>query len=181
MREQIRKEITSIIPLDELERSHMKDVIDWIDSGDELCRISKPATPPKHLVSYFVCVDGDHLLLVDHKNARLWLPTGGHVEPGEHPKTTVVREAAEELGIVAEFLLDAPLMVTCTETVGLTAGHIDVSLWYLLSCNRTETLRFNDSEFHSVQWFRFSEVPLERADPHMGRFLQKLASIKFSN
>jgi 8-oxo-dGTP pyrophosphatase MutT (NUDIX family) len=39
------------------------------------------------------------VLLVDHKNARLWLPTGGHVEEGEDPRATVVRELKEELGL----------------------------------------------------------------------------------
>ncbi len=44
------------------------------------------------------------LLLVDHKKAGLWLPSGGHVEIDEHPQTTVQREVREELGIEATFL-----------------------------------------------------------------------------
>jgi hypothetical protein len=32
---------------------------------------SQNLPPPKHLVSYFAVVDGQHLLLVDHKNAQL--------------------------------------------------------------------------------------------------------------
>ncbi|MEV4702232.1 NUDIX domain-containing protein [Actinoplanes sp. NPDC049316] len=39
------------------------------------------------------------VLLVDHRNARLWLPPGGHVEPGEAPAVTAGRELAEELGV----------------------------------------------------------------------------------
>jgi hypothetical protein len=31
---------------------------------------------PKHLVSYFALVDADHILLIDHKHAQSWLPTG---------------------------------------------------------------------------------------------------------
>ena len=176
LRDAIRAEIAGIAPLDTLERSHIDEVLAWIDSGAELCRTAKPATPPEHLVSYFACVDGDHILLVDHRNARLWLPTGGHVEPGEHPRRTVAREALEELGIAAEFLREAPLMITRTGTVGLTAGHTDISLWYLLSGDRTKPLAFDEGEFRSVRWFRFTDVPLDRSDPHMERFLRKLAS-----
>ena len=44
------------------------------------------------------------MLLVDHRNAKLWLPTGGHVERDEHPWRTVEREAAEEPGIEARSL-----------------------------------------------------------------------------
>ena len=174
MRTEIRKEVERIKPLDDIERAAKLDVLGWIDSGAEVFRIEKPNTPPKHLVSYFALVDGEYLLLVDHINAELWLPTGGHVEPGEHPKTAALREAREELSIEGEFLYDEPVFLTVTETVGKTAGHTDVSLWYVLQGNRTGSLSFDDSEFRSVAWFHKDDVPLERSDIHMGRFLRKL-------
>ena len=113
-------------------------------------------------------------MLVDHINAELWLPTGGHVEPGEHPRATVRREAREELSIECEFLREAPLMLTVTETVGKTAGHTDVSIWYCLHGDRSAQLEFDQSEFASVRWFHKDEIPMNRTDPQMGRFLRKL-------
>src|SRR5688572_27026789 len=175
MRSALRAEIIAIDPLDELEREHIADALAWIDSGAELCRISKPATPSKHLVSYFVLVDGENVLLVDHKNAQLWLPTGGHVEPGEHPRATVARELREELGIELRHELGPPLMVTCSSTVGLTAGHTDVSLWYVVNEDRSRPLQWDVEEFNSVRWFGFTEAPILHSDPHLGRFLKKLA------
>ena len=175
MRQQIRDEVNSICPLDDLERNNQSEVLAWIDSGAPLCRVQKPAIPPKHLISYFVLLDGDHLLLVDHINAQLWLPTGGHVEEGEHPRTTVAREVVEELGIQAQFLEDSPFFLTVTETVGLTAGHIDVSLWYLLKGNQQAKLKFDESEFYGVHWFHKHDVPLNKTDAQMQRFLTKLA------
>jgi 8-oxo-dGTP diphosphatase len=124
------------------EREHLADALAWIDSGAELCRVAKPATPPKHLVSNFAVVDAERILLVNHKNAQLWLPAGGHVEPGEHPRTTVLRELGEELGITAAHAIDAPLMLTCTTTVGLTARHTDVSLWYVVHVGRTQRVKW---------------------------------------
>ncbi|MES2116571.1 MAG: NUDIX hydrolase [Pseudomonadota bacterium] len=176
MRQAIRDELSSIVPLDALERSQIADALAWIDSGVELCRLAKPATPPQHLVSYFVVVDDDHVLLVDHRNAQRWLPPGGHVEEGEHPRATVLRELQEELGIVASHPIAAPLMLTVTTTVGLTAGHTDVSLWYVVRADRTALMQFDEDEFLSIQWFRFDEVPYERAEPHLKRFLGKLSS-----
>ncbi|WP_425276650.1 NUDIX domain-containing protein [Streptomyces diastatochromogenes] len=41
------------------------------------------------------------MLLVAHRKAGLWLPAGGHVEPGVNPWAAVVRECHEELGIEA--------------------------------------------------------------------------------
>jgi 8-oxo-dGTP diphosphatase len=172
----IRGEVTSIRPFDGLEEAHRADALAWIDSGAPLFRTAKPATPPKHLVAYFAVVDRDNILLVDHRSAQLWLPPGGHVEPGEHPRATVVRELFEELKIVADNEVAAPLMITCTTTVGLNPGHVDVSLWYVVAVDRSQTIQFDEQEFAAVKWFRYSDVPLHRSDPHMARFLAKLTS-----
>lgn len=66
-------------------------------------------------------------------SAQRWLPTGGHVDPGEHPAAAAQRELREELGVEPVFLGavgDRPLLVTVTETVGLSESHTDVSLWF---------------------------------------------------
>ncbi len=174
LREAIRSEVSVIKPLDDTEGVHQADALAWIGSGAGLFRTTKPATPPKHLVSYFAVVDDGHILLVDHRSAGLWLPTGGHVEPGEHPRVTVERELQEELALSAPDPIGPPLMVTCTETVGLTAGHVDVSLWYVVRSDRRLALHFDGGEFRAARWFAFADVPMGRSDPHLGRFLQKL-------
>ncbi|WTO11674.1 NUDIX domain-containing protein [Micromonospora sp. NBC_00617] len=76
------------------------------------------------------------VLLVDHVNAGLWLPPGGHVEPDEHPVQTARREARGELGIDADNLDGQPVFLTVTRTVGIDHGHTDVSLWFVLPAHR---------------------------------------------
>jgi len=176
MRSAIRCELESINPMDALERQHLAEALAWVDSGAPLFRTAKPATPPRHLVSYFAVVSGDSILLVDHKNAQLWLPPGGHVEEGEHPRDTVVREVREELGFAPAHEIGPPLMITCTKTVGLTAGHIDVSLWYVVAAPRSQDISYDAREFHGVKWFDFSDAPLGRSDLHLERFILKLRS-----
>jgi 8-oxo-dGTP pyrophosphatase MutT (NUDIX family) len=179
MKSVVAAELASIRPLDDLERAHIDDALAWVTSGAPLYRLQKPATPPKHLVSYFAVFDGDYVLLVDHRNAQLWLPTGGHVEPDENPRTTVVRELHEELGLSVEFdSVGPPIMATVTRTVGLTSGHSDVSLWYAVKASRDAVLTYDAGEFLGICWFHFSKVPLARSDPHMGRFLQKLQAAR---
>lgn len=177
MRDRIKAEVSSIEPVDAKEEKTKREVLNWIDSGVEICRLEKPATPPKHLVSYFVVADYPFLLLVDHINAQLWLPTGGHVDPGEHPRDTVIREAKEELGIESEFLFENPIFITVTTTVGLTAGHADVSLWYVLRGSRESTYNYDASEFKSIQWFHIDELPFENTDPELCRFAEKLKAV----
>jgi 8-oxo-dGTP diphosphatase len=176
MQTAIRREVASIRPFDAQEAAHQADALVWIDSGAPLCRTAKPATPPRHLVSYFAVVDGREILLVDHKQAQLWLPPGGHVEPDEHPRETVKREMIEELGFAAVHDIAEPLMITCTTTVGITSGHIDVSLWYVVTAARTQHIIYDDHEFAGIRWFRYADVPLHRSDPHLARFLAKLGT-----
>src|SRR5688500_6228602 len=177
----IRDGVASIAPFDILEQEHVADVLSWIDSGVNIFRVEKPDKPPKHLVSYFVLIDPDKrsLLLVDHIKAQLWLPSGGHVEVSEDPRNTVVRELREELNKDTVFLRnnDNPFFITVNETGGLTPGHTDVSLWYLVRGDAREFLSYDKSEFNDVEWFTFDEI-LEMDpvifDRHMIRFTRKL-------
>lgn len=181
----ILQQVEGIEPWDELERAHQRDVTAWINSGAPLFRVTKPDQPPQHLVSYFVLADLSHraLLLVDHINAERWLPTGGHVEPGEDPRSTVEREVIEELNKPAHFVDEsnrAPLFITVTQTVGLTAGHTDVSLWYLLHGRIDEALAYDPSEFRGVRWFSYDDIlafDISLLDPHMHRFVRKLIAM----
>ena len=179
MREDIIALVRGIVPGDELERAQQAATIAWLESGAPFCRTAKPATPPQHLVSYFALLDpaAGALLLVDHKKAGLWLPSGGHAEPGEHPAATVRRELWEELQLEADFLVSQPIFLTVTQTVGSTAGHTDVSLWYLLRGDRAQPLQFDPEEFHAVAWFALDALPLERSDPHMARFANKVRAL----
>lgn len=176
IRDRIWNAISAIRPLDDTERQHIDFVLNWIQSGVEIFRIEKPASPPIHLVSYFLIFSPEQskILLVDHKKAELWLPPGGHVEQGEDPKETVLREAKEELGIEAEFLFEEPLFVTVTKTVGNVAQHTDVSLWYVLKWNPDEPMTYDKDEFHQIRWFEINEIPFERSDPHLRRFIEKM-------
>lgn len=168
--------IAAIKPYDYLENQHIIDTLSWVKSGASIFRIQKPDVPSKHLVAYFVLWDerARKILLVDHKQAGLWLPTGGHVEIDENPKETVRRECREELNCLAEFYFEDPIFLTSTVTVGLTAGHTDVSLWYVLKGDHTQPYEFDYNEFNDIRWFGLDEIPYGHSDPHMKRFINKL-------
>ena len=44
--------VAAIEPFDDAERSHQADVLAWLDSTPDGYRRVKPATRPRHLVSY---------------------------------------------------------------------------------------------------------------------------------
>lgn len=176
--------IEAIEPWDDIEADHRSAALAWVRSGVGIWRVRKPATPPEHLVSYFVLVDpgAGRCLLVHHRNAGRWLPTGGHVEPGEDPATTVARECREEVGLDVPLMAGLstnPLFVTRTTTQGVDAGHVDVSLWYVCHADATVPLTPDPGEFHAARWWAFDEVvaaPAGTVDPHLPRFVAKLGA-----
>ncbi|MEV1285526.1 NUDIX domain-containing protein [Micromonospora sp. NPDC049679] len=186
MESEIRALVETLTPGDELEARHRAECLAWLAGTEDIFRREKPRTPSPHLVAYFLVYDetDGSVLLVDHRKAGKWLPSGGHVEPGEHPTETVRREVMEELGLPAVFsppFGERPAFVTVTVTVGAPKDrHVDVSLWFLLSGSRDQKIVPDLSEFRSVRWW----TPREVADadpatlePHLGRILTKLNAL----
>ncbi|MGC1209987.1 MAG: NUDIX domain-containing protein [Micromonospora sp.] len=182
---EIRALVEALTPTDELEARHRAECLAWLAGTDDIFRREKPRTPSPHLVAYFLLRDeGDgSVLLVDHIKAGRWLPSGGHVEPGEHPVETVRREVWEELGVPAVFsprFGERPAFLTVTGTQGPPEDrHTDVSLWFVLHGSRDQTLTPDWGEFRGVRWWTPQEVAVAEPatlDPHMGRMMAKLAA-----
>lgn len=168
------------MPFDDRERADQRATLEWIDSGAPLWRIAPPATPPEHLVAYCALVDSAarSMLLVDHRKAGLWLPTGGHVDPGEHPRAAARRELHEELQIRAPLQEQRSVFITRTTTIGIDGGHVDVSLWYAFRGTVGMAVSPEPNEFIDHRWFSFDDItPAGRFDPELPRFVAKLESM----
>ena len=169
--------VRGITPYDSLERRHIDETLAWLSSTNDIFRRVKPATPSPHLVAYVVLIDpeGGAVYLGRHRKAGLWLPTGGHVDPGEHPTAAARREATEELGITPEFSVTGvdPLMLTVTTTLG-DDPHVDISLWYTIRGNRAREYTLDADEFDGGRWWDIDHHAIPESDPHFGRFLAKL-------
>jgi 8-oxo-dGTP diphosphatase len=174
--------VAGVRPIDQLEAADQVRIREWVGSGLPLFRTVPPATPPTHLVVYFVPLDaaGRCVLLGDHVKSGLWLPPGGHVDEGEDPRRAVEREAFEELGIRASFHPrvggDLPFFLTANPTLG-EQSHVDVSMWFVLDCGRAAALQPDPREFLSIRWYNIDEQPdwpADLFDPQMNRFIRKL-------
>jgi 8-oxo-dGTP diphosphatase len=178
MKQIVLDAVQTVAPYDELERQHKDDILTWIASDDSVYREHNSS---KHLVSYFVLFDKSRnkLMLIDHVKAKLWLPTGGHVEDNEDPRTTVLREAYEELQLNAEFVPSfgsKPLFVTVTEAQGANT-HTDVSLWYVISGDSETTITYDQREMNGYKWLSLDDIlatDIAELDPHMHRFVHKM-------
>lgn len=173
--------VAGVVPLDEHEARDKATTLRWVRSGAPLWRIARPATPDQHLCVYFALFDQVRrtVLLVDHVKAGLWLLPGGHVDEGEDPRATVLREASEELRIDGEFhscFGDDPLFLTVTKTHG-EHSHTDVSFWFVLAADQDIRIEADPREANEVRWFALDDPTQwahDRFDPHMARFRNKL-------
>jgi 8-oxo-dGTP pyrophosphatase MutT (NUDIX family) len=183
LRARLMELVRGIDPWDDQERVHLAAAAEWIASGAPLCRVQKPDVPAVHLVSYFVVLDEvrGELLLVAHRKAGLWLPSGGHVEPGEDPWDTVLRECREELhtdAVPSAVSGRRPFFLTVTQTRGL-GQHTDVSLWFVLRSAADAIISFDANEFDAIRWLAPAQIldePADMLDPHMHRFTRKLTA-----
>jgi 8-oxo-dGTP diphosphatase len=177
------EQVAAIPAMDAVGEAHRADALAWLRTTDDVFRRMKPATPDPHLVAYALLVDraARAVLLCDHRLAGLWLPTGGHVEPGEEPAATATREVEEELGVRLPFDAETgnrPFFLTVTETTGAPASrHTDVSLWFALEGRSGMTLVPDAREFRGVRWLTrdaSAQEDPDAFDPHLARALAAL-------
>lgn len=117
-------------PLDVLESAaidHLRGLL--VTSSAPFAR----TTLPVHVTSSAVVLDATRGLVLLHLHRRLgrWLQPGGHIEPGEHPEDTAVRETTEETAVAVRHPRSGPVIVHLDEHPG-PDGHIHLDLRYLL-------------------------------------------------
>jgi 8-oxo-dGTP pyrophosphatase MutT (NUDIX family) len=105
-----------------------------------------------HVTGSAVVVDSRRrVALHRHKRLGRWLQPGGHVDPGETPADTAVRETREETGLLADHPDGVPTLVHVDVHPG-PRGHLHLDLRYVLVTDDTE-LQPEDGESPAVAWF----------------------------
>lgn len=99
--------------------------------------------------------DGDRVLLCHRSPGRRWYPDvwdlpGGHVEAGEDPRQSLVRELREELGITASPPSGPPMHEFRTATM-------DMRIWLVDSWTGTPVNAAPD-EHDAVAWFATADL-----------------------
>lgn len=112
-----------------------------------------------HLCTFFLPFDkGKNMIyLGHHKKADDWIPPGGHIEPGETPVETAVREMEEELGVKISPDILRPWNLSVKYIGRPEQGceyHYDI--WYL-ALMPTQKFAYLKSEYYDARWFTIPE------------------------
>ncbi len=108
-----------------------------------------------------VILDHDGRLLLGRRSDNgLWAVVSGILEPGEQPATAVVREAAEETGVVVEVVALTMLRSEAPVSYpnGDSARYLDACFW----CRAVGgEARVGDDESTAVAWFEPAALPAD--------------------
>jgi len=108
-------------------------------------------------------------LLIFHKDYKMWLPVGGHIEKEEDPESALFREIYEETGLTRKDLISTSLpdiienlftdtkgksllspMYTDIHSVGPTRMHVGLRFFFK---SKKKNVVPSDPDIKRVRWF----------------------------
>ncbi|OGY42834.1 MAG: hypothetical protein A2729_04860 [Candidatus Buchananbacteria bacterium RIFCSPHIGHO2_01_FULL_39_14] len=96
------------------------------------------------------------LILRKRKHGRLtWSPPGGHINFGESPAKTAIRETKEEVGITAS----NPKFIGMTNDFFKSTKKHYITLWFKLKVKRPGKIKVQSKEVVSADWFFVNKLP----------------------
>ncbi|HSG39788.1 MAG TPA: NUDIX hydrolase [Thermoanaerobaculia bacterium] len=101
-------------------------------------------------------VQGTRILLISTQAGRRWQLPKGHIEPGETPEETAVREVREETGVTGRVVAPLPGV----EYWFIERGNRRVHKWvdyFLLTYVGGDAANFDAREVSGAGWFSWDE------------------------
>ncbi len=117
-------------------------------------------------------IKDDKVFLIHHKKFNKWTPAGGHIDEGETPDQTLIREWKEELDLdiavlpahESAFAGDAnatpipmPFHIDL-EREGFDVPHIGY-FFYVKLLDENQKINISKDEVNDVRWYSREEIP----------------------
>ena len=138
-----------------------KRFTDRLEEGN----LTRDENPETHYCAYFAAYDPKNgkVFIGHHKKSDFWLFNGGHIDKGEIPKESVIREIEEEWGnsiALQEIPIPSLLTITTIDNENVNCKtHYDI--WYFIPL---DSKSFNpdddklEKEFFETGWKTFNEA-----------------------
>lgn len=101
-------------------------------------------------------VRGSSILLISTQSGRRWQLPKGHIEEGETPEQTAVREVREETGVTGRVVAPLPGVEYWFVEKGIHRVHKQVD-YFLLTYVSGDTADFDSREVSGADWFSWDE------------------------
>jgi 8-oxo-dGTP diphosphatase len=135
-----------------------------------------------HEVVAALIIQSKMILLGQRSSTRNFYPNvwdlfGGHVEPGEHPHKTLVRELQEELGITpTELTYEGTIEAALPEGEGVPSEQLYLHL-YLVTAWSGTPVNLQPHEHDFIRWFSLDQaMQLNLAHPSYLRLFARYLS-----
>jgi len=164
----IRSAVLARRPVDARER---ECIARFVELFDRLDRPFDERANKVHVTASAILLSDDRrrVLLHKHKRLGLWLQPGGHIDAGESPWQSALREAQEETGLPAT-LVSEDLIHIDVHSGG--RGHTHLDLRYLVE-SPLDAPAPPEGESQEVRWFAW-HMALDVADPGLEGILRAL-------
>lgn len=166
-REQLRDEISRLVPIDEREAESKLLTLALLDSAEELFDEHQVID---HITASAFVVSARGVILHLHKKLNIWVQPGGHIDQGESAPEAALRETAEETGLPVELAM--PAEIFHVDVHPGPRGHTHYDVRYIVNAEPVDP-RPAPEESQEVYWFSYEEA-LERCEPSMVGALTKL-------
>ena len=121
----------------------------------------------RHFTATTFVVYKHKTLLHHHRNLKMWLPPGGHIDRDELPHEAAIREVKEETGLAVE-LIHAPVIIrsqNARELPGprhlllenINPFHQHIDLIYFAKAKSFEVIP-GKGESQELRWFSLAEL-----------------------
>lgn len=123
-------------------------------------KLTREENPEEHFCSFFIPFDKNinKVFLGHHIIADDWIPPGGHIEKGELPNQTVLREFKEELHFDIKnhnITLYNISIIPVRKSIRPCKIHFD--FWHIVDIPQTKFI-FDTKEFYDANWFTLSNA-----------------------
>lgn len=123
--------------------------------------LTRDEDPVDHFGSYClpVCKRSQQVYAGHHKKANFWLPPGGHIDKGETPQQTAIREFSEELNykITTEKIDLINIEMPTINNAG-RACRIHFDFWYIIYLDTEISFEYSQAEYFTAQWLSIDEL-----------------------
>ncbi len=115
------------------------------------------------------------IFLTDHIKGKTWMVPGGHIDKGENPKETALRECREEIQYECKedecTLFNVSISPINSEPRGCIT-HFD--FWYIVEMTEKIDLHFDKREFSDAGWYSYDEAKMKITYPPYVKIIQDI-------